>query len=184
MQFILILFCFFQASLLSRISMTLMFTKYIYIYNSCVHAVWDLQAGSKKKKTGCSCFQGFGIPAATKPWLFQKNEVSYTPIAVNQKDWHQATSHVRQVYPKSHNPWLTHVNSMPWLWLDRAKLRLRPCGKGWSLDGWKKIALKPLMNQLFRSLFFSGMCFCFAYIYIVSLFRSLYLCMYVYNICL
>lgn len=130
MQFILILFCFFQASLLSRISMTLMFTKYIYIYIIRAYMQCGTFKRARKKKTGCSCFQGFGIPAATKPWLFQKNEVSYTPIAVNQKDWHQATSHVLQVYPKSHNPWLTHVNSMPWLWLDRAKLRLRPCGKG------------------------------------------------------
>ncbi len=67
---------FFQASLLSRIAKTLMFTAFVLTCSAG-------PSSRPKKESGCTSLKGFGIPAATKHcYLVSKDEVS-TAFPVN-----------------------------------------------------------------------------------------------------
>ena len=181
MQFILILCIyiyidFFQASLLSRISMTLVF---IYIYTS-ISFVRTCSVGPssglKKKKSGSSCLKVFGIPAATKTMAISKKTRYPTP----RLQW------IKTIGTK---PRVTSCRFTPRATTPGWRMSTACLGSGWTVQNSDskrvEIALKPLMNQSFRSLFFFRNVFLFCiYIYIVCLFRSvLFSCMYILYVC-
>ena len=162
MQFILILCIyiyidFFQASLLSRISMTLVF---IYIYTS-ISFVRTCSVGPSsglnKKKSGSSCLKVFGIPAATKTMAISKKTRYPTP----RLQW------IKTIGTK---PRVTSCRFTPRATTPGWRMSTACLGSGWTVQNSDskrvEIALKPLMNQLFRSLFFFQECVFVLHIYI------------------